>query len=65
MHITKEVSVGQCVDHEGTKDMTIQALAFIKKPSDSYNAQKARDRIELLWIHRLWTQATFGLNILD
>ena len=44
-------------DHEGTKDMSIQVLAFIKQPSNSYNAQKARDKTELSWIHRLWTLA--------
>ena len=49
-------------NHEGTQDMIIQLLAFIKQLSNSYNAQKARDKLELSWIHRLWTQSP---NILD
>ena len=51
--------------HEGTKDMTIHILSYITQPSNGIAAKKARNKIELAWIHRLCTQAPFGLNILD
>ena len=51
--------------HEGTKDMRIHALSFIHQPGNSTAAAKARDKTELSWIHRLCTQAPFGLNILE
>ena len=51
--------------HEGAQDMTIHILSFIIQPSNGIAAKKARNKIELAWIHRLCTQAPFGLNILD
>ena len=51
--------------HEGIKDLSIHILSFIKQASNSKAAKVARNHVELAWIHRLYTQAPFGLNILD
>ena len=51
--------------HNGTQDMNIYVLSFIKQPSKSKLAQEARDKLELSWIHKLNTQSPMGLNILD
>ena len=51
--------------HEINQDMTIHVLSFIKQASNGQSAKAARNHIELSWIHRLGSQAPFGLNILD
>ena len=53
------------LDHNGTKDLEITVLEFIKKPPRSPEAVKIRDRVEKRWIHLLRTPAPGGLNIFD
>jgi hypothetical protein len=52
-------------DHNGTKDMEISVLEFIKKPPRSPEGAIIRDRVEKKWIHLLRTPAPGGLNIFD
>jgi hypothetical protein len=52
-------------DHNGTKDMEITVLEFIKKPPRSPEAAIIRDRVEKRWIHLLRCPAPQGLNIFD
>ena len=49
--------------HNGTKDMTINVLEFIKKPPRSLTSVIIRDRVECRWIHLLKTMAPLGMNI--
>jgi hypothetical protein len=52
-------------DHNGTRDMEITVLEFIKKPPRSPEAAIIRDRVERRWIHLLRCPAPQGLNIFD
>ncbi len=48
--------------HNGTKDMTIQILEFIKKPPLSKQAQSIRLKRETNWVNVLRTLSPHGLN---
>ena len=50
-------------NHQGSKDMTISVLEFIKAPPKSPKAVIIRNRIERFWTHRLRTLAPQGLNM--
>jgi hypothetical protein len=52
-------------DHNGTRDMEITVLEFIKKPPRSLEAAIIRDRVERRWMHLLRCPAPQGLNIFD
>ena len=52
-------------DHHGIEDMEIHVLDFIHQPPETQAASYLRDRIENNWIHRLKTQAPWGLNMMD
>jgi hypothetical protein len=53
------------LDHNGTRDMDIHVLEFIKMPPKSQAALTVRNRVERRWIHLLRTPAPKGLNIDD
>jgi hypothetical protein len=53
------------LDHNGTRDMDIHVLEFIKMPPKSKAALEVRNRVERRWIHLLRTPAPKGLNIDD
>ncbi len=48
--------------HNGTKDMSIYVLEFIKKPALSKQAQSIRLRRETNWVYVLRTMSPLGLN---
>ena len=52
-------------DHNGTKDMIIRVLDFIKESPDTQYSLFLRLKKEKTWIHRLRTPAPTGLNIFD
>jgi peptide-methionine (R)-S-oxide reductase len=52
-------------DHHGIQDTTIMVLEFITSPPNTASAQRLRDEMEKLWIHRLSTIAPLGLNSAD
>ena len=52
-------------DHNGTQDMSIRVLDFIRLPPNSEKALSLRLKIEKTWIHKLRCIAPTGLNIFD
>ena len=52
-------------NHNGTKDLKIQVLEFIRLPPDSARARILRLQLEKNWIHKLRCPAPYGLNIMD
>jgi hypothetical protein len=50
-------------DHNGTNDLKIQVLEFIRLPPDSGNALNLRLKIEKKWIHLLRCPAPYGINL--
>ncbi len=48
--------------HNGTKDMEIYVLEYIKKPALSKQAQNIRLKRETNWVHVLRTLSPHGLN---
>ena len=51
--------------HSGIVDMEIHILDFIHCSPESEGAAYLRDKLELMWIHRLKTQTPLGLNMMD
>ena len=49
--------------HNGSKDMSIHVLEFIKKPPRSLQASSIRNRREQHWTHLLRSLAPIGLNM--
>ena len=52
-------------DHNGTKDLNINVLAYITSHPQSLRALEHRLKVEKEWIHRLKCPAPRGMNILD
>jgi len=52
-------------NHNGTEDLIISVLAFIKSTPLSQAALRYRLKVEKEWIHKLRCPAPLGLNILD
>ncbi len=48
--------------HNGTRDMSIYVLEYIKKPALSKQAQHIRLKRETNWVHVLRTMSPLGLN---
>ncbi len=49
--------------HNGSEDISISILSFIKQTPNSLSAQKARDRMEMFWYNQLGTMVPRGLNV--
>jgi hypothetical protein len=52
-------------DHNGTNDLKIQVLEFIRLPPKSERGLTLRLKIEKAWIHKLRCTAPHRLNIFD
>jgi hypothetical protein len=52
-------------DHHGISDVIIHVLDFISSPSHSPSAQRTRDDLERMWMHKLVTTSPYGLNVAD